>query len=60
MPVIIDELTTTVEAPPPASASSTGASSGRGAEMDPMEVVRVEVVRVLNRLAERAARLSAD
>ena len=56
MAVIIDEVTATVEsAPPPASATSTGANQNAGREIDP-----VEVVRMMKRLAERAARLNAD
>lgn len=55
MPVIIDELTTEIEVPPPpASGASTGGPE-RADRPDP-----VEVVRLLDRLTERATRLSAD
>jgi len=56
MPVIIDELTGTVEPPQPAGSQQEQPQAGAGAREDAAEALRRE----LRRLDRRAARLRAD
>ncbi len=57
MPVIIEELTAEVE-PPPVSNRASQAAGGESPEA--RETKPVELVRIMDRLAERALRLEAD
>lgn len=56
MPIIFDEVTAEIAPPAPTTSSTEGQSEGnRGGKVDPQSLLRE-----LQRVAERAARLSAD
>lgn len=56
MPIIFDEITAEIAPPAPTTSASEGQSDGnRSPKVDPQSLLRE-----LQRVAERAARLSAD